>query len=606
MARILHCISRRGGKSENTAFFMDVERFIASSNGRHPALSFPWRRFVDKDQPYPQSLRTSVLVNATAGPASSNQPLVDALRNEPDFELRELTPENWDAVLSEVVGECGRIVIAGGDGTIHAVVNAVLNAGKQPTLGLVPLGTGNDFCRTLAIPTDPSDALRALRTADVRSLDAVRVSGDRSCFFANAVTAGFSGQVAAEVTSDLKSWWGPFAYLRGAAGTLADLPRFQVTLRFDDGPPEQVELLNIVVANARTAAGGIVVAPNADPEDGLLDVVLVRSGDALDLPLLAARLLHGNYVDDANVTLRRAKRLAVESEQTLPLSIDGELCEGRRFTFEVVPHALRIAVGPDYARVPAPIPAVEDDSESAREPDSPRERFFGLTTGLLLVAKRIRSGTGVWILGTTLVLILSAFLAQGVVAEEWRDWNQSIHAASRAGATPALDRFALAITWLGGGWGSALVVSAFLILFVRTKHYLTAGTLLIAIFGVLLIEAVLKPLFALARPVMADDALLNQTGYAFPSGHALRGVGIYGLLAALAVGRAAGRPLAWIAAAVCIAVAIGICWSRVYLGVHWPTDVIMGGLLAAAWVSICLLARHRIKRTSGNPGAAAR
>jgi diacylglycerol kinase (ATP) len=536
--------------------------------------------------------RTCVLLNATAGPATDNQPLLDELQSS-DFDLRELTPENWDAVLADAVANCDRILIAGGDGTVHAVVDAVLNAKRKPTLGIVPLGTGNDLCRTLAIPFDPAEALRVWLAADMRELDAIRISGDANGHLANAATGGFSGQVAAEVTSEVKSAWGPFAYVRGAVGTLADLPHFPLTLRFDDGPPERIDVLNLVVANARTAAGGVVVAPTADPEDGLLDVVLVKSDDSLDLAVLASRLMSGNYLDDEAVLHRRARRVEVESESPLPLSIDGERCEVRRVAFEVMPRALRIVVGPEYFRTPAPVTAIEDESEDDETPATPRERFFGLAGGLLLVLKSLRNTPWLWLLG--IALASSVLLARGVIVDDWREWDAAIHQSMRAGATPESDRFARAVTWFGGAWGSALIVSVAMLALLRMKHYLTAGTLLAAVAGVLAIEAVLKPLFSLTRPELSNP-LHDATGYSFPSGHALRGIGIYGTLAMVAAEWAVRRPLWWLGAALCGGLAIGIGWSRVHLGVHWPTDVIMGGLLAAAWVSICLLARQRIQR----------
>jgi diacylglycerol kinase (ATP) len=547
-------------------------------------------------------MKICVLMNPQAGPSTSNDHFQQALV-ESECVLRDLKPDDdWNAVVVDALrGGFEMIAVAGGDGTVHGIINSILKANGRTTIGIVPLGTGNDLCRTLAIPFDPAEAIALLRSGRARSIDAIRASGDLDCFLANAATGGFSGEVASEVTSDQKATWGPFAYLRGAVGPLTNLPQFRLTVQFDDSRPETVEALNIVIANGRSAAGGVLVAPAANPEDGLLDVVIVHSGESLDLALLGSRLMHGNYVDDDNVVHRRAKRVAVEADSPMKFSMDGELREGRRFVFEIVPRALRIVVGPDYSPVSVQDPPIEDETglESAAVPKSTRERYFGLMIGLLLVLKRIRSGPGLYVLGTTLVLVVSAWLAQGVVADEWRELNQSVFRASRLHASETMDRFALGITWLGGPWGTPLAVTTLMILFIRARHYLMAGTVLATVFGVLLIEAVLKPAFGLARPT--NSTLAFETGYSFPSGHALRGVGIYGLLAAFCVGRALRSPLWWIAALLCAATAVGICWSRIYLGVHWLTDVVMGGLLASAWVSICLIARHQVERRSKTP-----
>ncbi len=543
-------------------------------------------------------MSTCVLINSNAGSAANGGPLQDALRSDPNFVIREMkSGEDWQALLAEVAaGGFERIIAAGGDGTVHAVINALLKAGSRTTLGIIPLGTGNDLCRTLAIPFDPCEALDLLKNPRDRSLDAVRVTGDRAGYFANAATGGFSGQVAVEVTSETKASWGPLAYLRGAVAPLADLPKFPVRIRFDDGPPEDMDVLNIVIANGRTAAGGIPVAPAANPEDGLLDVVIVRSNESLDIPLLASRLMQGSYVDDENVIFRHAKRVEIESDNPMPFSIDGEKCEGRRFAFEIVPQALQIAVGPDYAAEivqESPV-EMEDSSEVRTDPQPHRNRLFGLLTGLLLVVKRIRTGPLIF-LGTAAILLLIAWFAQGTLAGDWTDWNERAQSFSRSHSSDALDRVAMAVTWLGGVGGTVLASTLVLVYLARTRHYLTAGTFLAVLLGVLLLELTLKPLFAIARPVPFSD-LVADRGYAFPSGHALRGVGIYGLLAALAIGHSRGRIIWWFVAAICAAIAIGICWSRVYLGVHWLTDVIMGGMLAAAWVATCSIARSHVQR----------
>ena len=555
-------------------------------------------------------MKVCVLFNPKAGSAGQIEALREALEADPAVTLRELGP---DDDLAEVAGRAARdgfdvVAVAGGDGTVHAAANGLIPCGKRATLAVLPLGTGNDFCRTMGIPLDPLEAVGLLRTGKARGVDAVRVGGDHTGYMVNAATGGFSGKVASEVTSDLKAAWGPLAYLRGAVGTIADPPKYRLTMRFDGGPAEQFDVLNVVIANARTAAGGIPVAPAANPEDGRLDVVIVRAGDALDSSLIAARLMNGDYTHDENVTHRLAGRVEIESDPPLPVSLDGELCEGRRFTFTVVPKALRVLAGPDYRPTADPETALEDEAPAPAAPapalKGMRASLFGLLGGFLLLAKRTPRGVAGGLAVAAVSVLVFAWLASGAVAAEWRAWDETVRAAAGPHTHPELRPLAEWLTWFGGAWGILLVVGGLSVVFVVRQHYLTAATLAGVLVGVVVLEVVLKTAFAVARPPFYPDSP-PILGSSFPSGHALRGVGVYGFLAAVTLGRgyARRRPGWWVLTAVCVLVAAGVCWSRVYLGVHWPTDVIAGALAATAWVAACLVARHHALSRPGRGSA---
>src|SRR5690606_33915791 len=177
-----------------------------------------------------------------------------------------------------------RIVAAGGDGTIGEVVNGLLGAGGSAVLAVIPLGTGNDLARLLSVPDDPMEALQLLQTGEVRRIDAFRVDADGEHVFGiNAAAGGFSGQVDEVLTSELKASWGPLAYLIGAATVLPDLQTYATYIAYDDGPTERIGALNVIVANGRTVGGGKRVPSRSNPEDGLLDIVIVRNGNVVEL-----------------------------------------------------------------------------------------------------------------------------------------------------------------------------------------------------------------------------------------------------------------------------------------------------------------------------------
>ncbi len=297
-----------------------------------------------------------VIYNPKAGSAEQMALLLKQIRARPATALCET--RSPDDVRRETLAALDRglrlIVAAGGDGTIHVVVNALMSrARRKPrpdvTFGLIPLGTGNDLARTLAIPPQPSDALRLLDTGEVRAIDLMRVRvGDRTTYGHNVAAGGFTGQMNEAMTDQIKQTWGPLAYVRGAIKVLPDLTKYHTTLRLGGKAPRPVPALNIIVANGRTAGGGTVVAPRANPEDGLLDVVVVRTGTMLELTGVAARLLAGDYTTSDLVTHERATRVEVESQPGMWFNVDGELLTNQRLVFGVVPKALRVVVGPDY------------------------------------------------------------------------------------------------------------------------------------------------------------------------------------------------------------------------------------------------------------------
>jgi diacylglycerol kinase (ATP) len=187
----------------------------------------------------------------------------------------------------------------------------------------------------------------------VRAIDLMKVeSAGAMAYGINVAAGGFSGQVGEALTGALKETWGPLAYLIGAASVLPDLTGYETTIAWEDGPPERVEALNIVVANGRTVAGGFPVAPHANPEDGRLDVVVVRYGSAVELLGVAARLIAGNYLASARVFHRHVRRVRIASQPGMWFNIDGELLTNEPVTISVQPQALRVVVGPTYAPRP--------------------------------------------------------------------------------------------------------------------------------------------------------------------------------------------------------------------------------------------------------------
>lgn len=235
------------------------------------------------------------------------------------------------------------VVAAGGDGTVHSVVNAMLACGATCPLGVVPMGTSNNFCRNLGAPLELDLALDALRDGVPKPIDLIRVTADKHPFYcATIATAGNADRVIDALDDADKQRWGAWCYLRAALPVMADLRGHEVRIAIDDGAAETTRLWNVIVANGRYAGGGLEVAPRASMSDGLLDVVLIAEGAGVDLAALASGFLLGDYLQHERVTFRQARRVEIEAPEELCFLADGEPVTAREFRFEAAPGALSV------------------------------------------------------------------------------------------------------------------------------------------------------------------------------------------------------------------------------------------------------------------------
>lgn len=239
---------------------------------------------------------------------------------------------------------CGYLIVAGGDGTLNEVVNGIATIKHPPKIGIAPLGTGNDFARTLRLPTSLEENVDILRAGKTRRIDLVRVKSKRTRYFINVSAGGFSGMVDEKITPQIKKTWGPLAYIRGAAAALPKLHAYKTEIVLDDDERLSVELYNGVVANGRFVAGGLPIAPTAEPDDGLLEVVLIPKLGAREMATLAAEIILGKHLSINAILFRQAKKIAVRSRPGMWFNVDGELVGNSPATFQILPRALKFVV----------------------------------------------------------------------------------------------------------------------------------------------------------------------------------------------------------------------------------------------------------------------
>ena len=228
------------------------------------------------------------------------------------------------------------LIAGGGDGTLREVAEALVLAGGQASLALLPLGTANDFCRAAGIPLLPAEAL-ALLECEPRPIDLGEVDGQ---LFLNMATGGFGSRVTANTSEELKKLLG------GAAYFLTGLSRFaEVHSAFGrfGGPgfAWEGDFLALGIGNGRQAGGGHVLCPQAQVDDGLLDVCIVPASQ--DVVGTLGTLLSGGILGLEAVSVSaRLPWLEVEAPEGLDINLDGEPLESRHLRFAARPGALRV------------------------------------------------------------------------------------------------------------------------------------------------------------------------------------------------------------------------------------------------------------------------
>lgn len=239
------------------------------------------------------------------------------------------------------------IVAAGGDGTVNEVVNGMVSNAGRTRLGVLPLGTGNDLARSLDIPPDLDGAIDILLEGQTRGVDVIRVVNSSVRYFVNMSSCGFSGQVDENLTPEMKQAWGGVAYLISGVGTLPELTTYRTLIRFDDSDWQELDLYNIVVANAPYVGGGIPIAPAAKLNDGLVDVMIVPVTSTPRLILAMTEILLGRHMESEIVIHRRARKVSFQSVPDMWINVDGELIGREPSSFDVLDDALQIVTGPN-------------------------------------------------------------------------------------------------------------------------------------------------------------------------------------------------------------------------------------------------------------------
>lgn len=243
------------------------------------------------------------------------------------------------------------VVAAGGDGTINEVVNGFFDGAERiesaTRLGILPMGTGGDFRRTLGMTRDPAEAARVLASGQPRLIDAGRVTcagpGGETVIrhFVNIADAGIGGDVADMVNGGFKVINGELTFSIAAAVTLMRWRNRRLHAVID-GEERDLVAQQVVLANCRYYGGGMEIAPGAKLDDGMLDLVIVGDVGRLEAMRMMGKVRHGAHFPHPKLEHRLVRRVEVTCPQPVGVDADGERPGSLPAVFEVLPGALAL------------------------------------------------------------------------------------------------------------------------------------------------------------------------------------------------------------------------------------------------------------------------
>lgn len=212
------------------------------------------------------------------------------------------------------------VIAAGGDGTIYEVVNGLADAEFRPKLGIIPVGTTNDFARAIHVPRNVKAAVDIIVEGHTMPIDIGKMNDK---YFINIAGGGRLTELTYEVPSKLKTVLGQMAYYLKGIEMLPSIGASQVSIEYD-GKLFEGEIMLFLVANTNSVGGFERLAPDASLNDGMFSLLILKKTNLADFVRIATLALRGDHLKDPNIIYAKANRIKVTSRDKMMLNLDGE------------------------------------------------------------------------------------------------------------------------------------------------------------------------------------------------------------------------------------------------------------------------------------------
>ena len=229
------------------------------------------------------------------------------------------------------------VVAFGGDGTVGDVARGIL--GADSTLGIIPMGTGNDVARNLGLPLDLNAACDTLIAGRTRRVDLGDINGIP---FINNAGLGFDACVMQVMNTSIRFTRGKPAFILAILKMFPSFHAFSLTMTRDGAPPETLSAMMVSVLNGEVYGAGMRACPDAKMDDGLMDVLVIKAMPKPKLLALFPKVIAGRHVGHPAVTMFRARTLSLVCDPPQPLNIDGDVSGQSPAEITVRPSALSV------------------------------------------------------------------------------------------------------------------------------------------------------------------------------------------------------------------------------------------------------------------------
>lgn len=263
------------------------------------------------------------------------------------LQLIERNPQDGETISDVILRErdCDLVIVGGGDGSLNAAAKGLMETGLP--LAILPLGTANDFARTVGIPADPVEAARRIASYEARAIDLGEVNGH---LYFNVASIGFSAELAQQLSSAAKKKWGKLGYAIVAARILMRSELFTAYLEHD-GMTEKIRTLQVSVGNGKFYGGGMAVEKDATVDDGKLDFYSLEVDHWWKLLRLLPSLRRGTHSKWDDVRAFPTTEVIVRTKKPRAVNTDGELSTWTPAHFRLLRNAIKVYM-PDPATRP--------------------------------------------------------------------------------------------------------------------------------------------------------------------------------------------------------------------------------------------------------------